>query len=134
MRVRRFVEVLGTDPCLHCGRDRVARQEHRPEERLLPAHGDALHPRPFSTARAADLAVDDLAQPPGPSHEGALGLVDDAAHLVLAVEGLARRRADLAEDDEALPVPVAQGHEQQEVGEAQVGEQAPRRAVDPALR
>src|SRR5207302_8971755 len=75
-----------------------------PEERLPSAHRDALDPGPLAPARAAYLAVDDLAQPPGTRHQGPLGLVDDASDLVLAVEGLARRGPDLAQDHEPAVV------------------------------
>ena len=58
--------------------------------------------------------------------EGSVGLVGLLPQQVVAVEGLARRRPDLAEHDEGAAVLVG-GHEQQQVGEAEVGQQAPRR-------
>src|SRR5207237_2128982 len=83
------------------GRRRLPRQD--PHKRVPAAHGDALHARPLAPVDA-QLAVDDLAQLPGPGHDGALELVDQPAHLIFAIERLARRGPDLAENDEALAV------------------------------
>ena len=47
-------------------------------------------------------------------------------HEVLAVEGLAGGRPDVAADDEAVLL-VLHRHEQEEVREAEVGQQVPRR-------
>src|SRR5206468_711535 len=72
------------------GRGRRRASEHTDQALAPTTHGDALHPGPLAPVDA-DLAVDDLAQLPRPGHDGPLALVHDATHLVLAVEGLARR-------------------------------------------
>ena len=108
-------------------RRRLAREDR--EDVTLEAHGNALDARPFADV-GGDLAVDDLAQLEGLGDEVPLGGRDDASHLVLVVQGLARGGADLAEHDEPLLPVVAvvglEGREQQQVGEGNVGEQGPR--------
>ena len=56
--------------------------------------------RSFS-GEIVDLALDDLAEPEGAGDERAVVLLDDGAHPVGAVEGLAGGRPHLAEHDEA---------------------------------
>ena len=109
---------------------------------VAPPHRDGDHPHARPERLDVDLALDDLAQTEGSGDDGPLDLVDHLAHEVVAVHGLVGRRPDLAEDDVAADLPVAGAgrhrHEEQEVGEAEVGQQAPGRdeadeVVDPFL-
>ena len=96
------------------------------------ADRDAQHPHPLLEGGDGGLALDDLAEPEGPGDERPLLLVDDGADPVGPVDGLRGGRAHLDEHEEPLAVRrVDGGREQQEVGEAEVGEQAP--AGDEAL-
>ncbi len=93
----------------------------------LPPHRDAEHAHPLLQRRDAHLALEDLAEAKRPSHDRPLLLVDDGADPVAAVHGLRGGRPDLAEDHERR-LRAAHGGPQQEVGEAEVGQEPrPRR-------
>ena len=72
------------------------------------------------------VALDDVAAAPGPGEQRALHLVDDGPDHVGGVQGLAGGRANLGHDDESVGLLAGDGHEHQEVGEAEVGEEPPR--------
>ena len=96
------------------------------------AHRDGQHPHPLLQRRDGGLPLDDLAEPERPGDERPLLLVDDGADPVGPVHGLGGGGPDLGEDEEPLAVlGVDGGREEEEVGEAEVGEQAP--AGDEAL-
>ena len=79
-----------------------------------------------------DGVLDDLARTEAVGHERAIFGGEHRAHPVAAVHGLRRRRPDLAEDDErGVRLAALDGRVQQQVSEAEVGEQAPR--ADKAL-
>ena len=122
------VEDLDVDP-LEVARPAPHRRSRLPgehaEQGVLPPNGDALHPRHLPCGSELDLAVDDVAQAPGPGHQGPVEGVEDLADLVLAVERLAGGGPDLAQDHEAAGGRVLDGDEEEQVGEAQVGQQSP---------
>ena len=74
-----------------------------------------------------DLALDDLAEPVGPGHERALLVVDDRARPSRRGRrsGWWSAGPGRATTNRSPPL-LAAGREEQEVGEAEVGEQAPR--------
>ncbi len=96
--------------------------EHLP----LPPHRDALDPSALSSGGDGDLALDDLTEAEGAGHEGPFGFVDHLADEVVSVEGLARRRPDLAEHDEPATRTARHRHEEKEIGETQVAQHPPR--------
>ena len=98
-------------------------------DHLAPtAHRDGQHAHPLLQRRDGCLPLDDLAEPEGPGHERPLLLVDGGPDPVGSIHGLRRRGPDLGEDEEPLAVlRVDGGREEEEVGEAEVGEQTPAR-------
>ena len=99
--------------------------EH-PDHLAVAAHRDAEHPHPLLQGRDGGLALDDLAEPEGTGDERPLLLVDGGADPVGPVDGLRGARPDLPEHEEAVAVlRVDGGREQQEVGEAEVGQEPP---------
>ena len=74
-------------------------RDHRPGV----AHGDALHVRPLGRPEQRRVALDHLAGAEGACDERPRHLVDDRAHEVHRVDGLAGRRPDLGQHDRRLP-------------------------------
>jgi hypothetical protein len=122
------VEDLAVGPLELAGRpaDGGGRLPRQHRDRLAPpADRDAEHPHPLADHRVGDLALDDLAQPERAGDQRPVDLVGLLTQQVVAVERLAGRRADLAQDHER-PAVLVGGHEQQQVREAEVREEAPR--------
>ena len=89
------------------------------------AHRDAQRAHPLLQRRAiGDLALDDLAEAQRPGDERPLA---SSTTVPTSRPGtrLPGRGPDLAEHEEPAPSPSAVGREQQQVGEAEVGEQPP---------
>ena len=103
----------------------LARDE--PDEPVVAAHRDHLHPHALLRAERGGVAPDDVGRPPAPRVQRAFDLVDDRADEVLRVVGLAGDRPHLGEHDEAVTLLARDRREQQEVGEREVGERPPRR-------
>ena len=100
---------------------------HDADQLRSAADGDALHPRPLPRPEDGAVAVDDLPRAPGAGDQRALELLDDRPDQVDRVQGLARGRADVREDDEAVALLALDRGEEQQVGEAQVGQRLPGR-------
>ena len=86
-------------------------------------HGDRGDAHPFGAVRLEHLAHDDLPGGPRLADEGALSPGEDLADPVRPIHRLTSRGSDLAEDEP--PVAGGFGRQEQEVGEAEVGEHPP---------
>ena len=122
---RRQVELLEVTEVATERRARLAGDDghHRP----AVTHRDALHVRPLARTEQRGVALDHLAGAERPRHERPRHLVDDRTDQVHRVDGLAGRGAHLGQHDRAAAVLPDHRREQQEVGEAEVGERLPRR-------
>ena len=107
--------------------DRGARlaADHR-DHLVVAAHRDALHVDLLGGAEQRRDALHDLTAAQGLGDEGARRLVDHRADQVRRVDGLAGGRPHLGQDDGAGAVLAVDGREQEQVGEAEVGERLPR--------
>ncbi len=99
--------------------------EHR-DRPTLEHDGNGLYGRSTAGQGEIDLVVDALAAGQGGNDERTVLGRDEASDQVVSVQGLCGGRPDLAENDEALLGSFG-NTEEQEVGETQVGEQAPGR-------
>ena len=97
------------------------------DDLAVAADRDAQHPDPLADHGEVDLALDDLAVAERAGHQRPLGLVEAGPDPVAPVHGLARGGPHLGQHDELAAAEVADRGEQQEVGEAEVGQQPPRR-------
>ena len=100
---------------------------HDPDEAVGTAHRDDLHPHPVLRSERGGVAADDVARSPAPRVQGTFDFVDNGADEVLRVVGLPGDRTHLGEHDEPMSLFARDRREQQEIGERQVGEVAPRR-------
>ena len=123
------LELAGRTPD---GRGRLA-GEHADRHPAVPDRDAQLSHR-LAVRLDHDLAVHDLAQLEAAGHQWAFRRRQHVAHPVAAVQRLAGGGPHLAEHDESGGPAVVLGdaREQHEVGEAQVGQQPPRR--DEALQ
>ena len=95
---------------------------------LVPeADGDGLYVGPFrGAADDGGVAHADVAQPPHLGGQGPFHLVDDGAEHVVAVQGLVGGGPHLGQHHEPVALVAGHGRQQQQVGEAEVGEDPPR--------
>jgi hypothetical protein len=100
----------------HDDRDHIVTRTYR----------DVLHVRSLDGTEQQRVALHDLALGPRAPDERERALVDDRIDEVRGVHGLARCRPDLRHDHEPRRV-TFEGRQQQQVGEAEVGERLPRR-------
>jgi hypothetical protein len=81
-----------------------------------PSHRTGMH-----------LILEDLPLPPRPADQRAFDLGDHRADHVVGVQRLVGGRAHLPQHDETMTLLALDGGEEQQVGEAQVGQHLPRR-------